>query len=59
MPGAPFPFSMWETVSDPHEVPGIVTLVDPDTATFRADSDGSELPLSGHTEEPEVEFGCL
>lgn len=57
--GAPFPFSMWETVSDPHEVPGIVTLVDPDTATFRADADASELPLSGFAEEPQVDFGCL
>ena len=59
MPGRPFPFNIFENVSSPHEVPGIVTLVDADRATFRADSDASELPLSGFQDHPEVGFACL
>jgi hypothetical protein len=59
MPGPPFPFGIFETVSDPYPVPGIVTLTDPETATFRADSDGSELALTGYAENPEEGNACL
>jgi hypothetical protein len=45
----PFPFNIGHPVGIPYAVPGIVTLVDPDTAIFRADVDGSEFRLSAHT----------
>jgi len=42
----PFPFSIWAEVGTPYAKPGIVTLISPTTAVFRADSDGSEFGLT-------------
>lgn len=42
----PWPFSLWANVRAPYPVPGIVTLSSPTEAVFRADVDGTELPLS-------------
>jgi hypothetical protein len=55
----PFPFSIGATVGMPYPVPGIVTLTDADTATFRADVDGSEFPLSGRDANPSPGDACL
>jgi hypothetical protein len=59
MDDPPWPFSMWATVGSPHEVPGVVTLVSPTEAVFRADSDGSEFRLSSHDENPTPGVACL
>jgi hypothetical protein len=56
---APWPLSIWETISSPYEVTGIVTLVSPTEAVFRADSDGTALSLSGHEENPTPGLACL
>ena len=55
----PFPFSIFAPVSIPYAVPGIVTVFDADTATFRADVDGSEFSLSAHATNPEPGDACL
>jgi hypothetical protein len=55
----PFPFSIWANVASPYEVPGVVTLSSPTEAVFRADSDGSKIPLSGYEENPAAGAACL
>jgi hypothetical protein len=59
MNAVPFPFSIWQDVTSPYEVPGIVTLATPTTAVFRADVDGSQFALVGHEKNLSPGDACL
>ena len=56
---SPFPFSLFASVGDPYPVPGVLILSSRNQAVFRADSDGSEFPLTGLLENPMEGMGCL
>jgi hypothetical protein len=55
----PFPFSMFARVGNPYPAPGVLILSSPNRAVFRADSDGSEFPVSGLRQNPMEGMGCL
>ena len=55
----PFPFSLFASVGDPYPVPGVLILSSRNQAVFRADSDGSEFPLTGLRQNPMEGMGCL